>query len=204
MASAIDICNLALAHLGDPASVAAIDPPEGSAQARYCSRYYPVSRDLVLEAHPWSFNTRRAALTSVALPGEVEGEWLFAYTLPANCLRPFAIYVPGSTEQNGTEDFAVEALSDGTPVVLTNVEGAYAKYVIRVTDTTRYPPSVVDAMSRLLARYLAGPMTKDVGQVETQEKLYQLALARAKALDSNAQSNDRWREERKPGWIENR
>ena len=30
MASEIDICNLALSHLGDTATIASLDPPEGS------------------------------------------------------------------------------------------------------------------------------------------------------------------------------
>ena len=36
MASDVQICNIALAHLGDTATVASINPPEGSAQAEHC------------------------------------------------------------------------------------------------------------------------------------------------------------------------
>ena len=45
MASVADICNMALGHLGDSATVASIDPPEGSAQAEHCARFYPMVRD---------------------------------------------------------------------------------------------------------------------------------------------------------------
>ena len=45
MPSEVDICNLALGHLGDSATVATIDPPEGSAQAEHCARFYPIARD---------------------------------------------------------------------------------------------------------------------------------------------------------------
>ena len=62
MSSVIDICNLALSHLGDTATVASIDPPEGSAQAEHCSRFYPVARDAMLELFNWKFATRRATL----------------------------------------------------------------------------------------------------------------------------------------------
>ena len=60
MASDVEICNLALSHLGDTATVASIDPPEGSAQAEHCARFYPIARDALLEKHDWSWATRRS------------------------------------------------------------------------------------------------------------------------------------------------
>ena len=65
MSSEVDICNLALSHLGDEASLASIDPPEGSAQADHCAKFYPIARDLMLEKHPWKFATRRVLLSPV-------------------------------------------------------------------------------------------------------------------------------------------
>ena len=65
MASEVDICNLALAHLGDSATVASINPPEGSAQAEMCQRFYPIARDSLLEMHNWGFATRRKALAQL-------------------------------------------------------------------------------------------------------------------------------------------
>lgn len=62
MASAVDICNLALARLGDSATVASIDPPEGSAQSEHCARFYPLARRQIFEAHNWSFLIRREKL----------------------------------------------------------------------------------------------------------------------------------------------
>lgn len=205
MASEVDICNLALSHLGDPATIASIDPPEGSPQARYCARYYPIARDLAQEAHAWAFNTRRAVLASVPLPATVEGEWLYAYVLPANCVRALRVYTPGHTEQGQSDDFTIEASDDGGQrVVYTNTPGACVQYLVRVADTTRYPPSFVSALSYLIARYVAGPLTKDMGRIQAMDGLYRLALASASALDSNAQSSEQWKQERAPGWIDAR
>ena len=58
MASEVDICNLALGHLGDNATVSSISPPEGSAQAEHCARFYPIARDALLEMHNWNFAMR--------------------------------------------------------------------------------------------------------------------------------------------------
>ena len=59
MASEVEICNLALARLGDAATVVSIDPPEGSAQAEHCAMFYPMARDTLLAQHPWGFAQRR-------------------------------------------------------------------------------------------------------------------------------------------------
>ena len=78
MASEVDICNLALSHLGDNATVASIDPPEGSAQAEHCSRFYPIARDTLLEMHNWNFSTRRAVLAQRGQQGEARASQLAA------------------------------------------------------------------------------------------------------------------------------
>ena len=45
MATEVDICNIALAHLGDDATIASLSPPEGSAQAEKAARFYPIARN---------------------------------------------------------------------------------------------------------------------------------------------------------------
>jgi len=90
--SEVTICNLALSHLGDTATVASISPPDGSVQANLCARFYPVARNSMLEMSPWGFATRRAALALVTNPtltiaqavdpNAERGTWKYAYALP--------------------------------------------------------------------------------------------------------------------------
>lgn len=204
MASPVEICNLALTHIGDPGNVASIDPPEASTQGRYCARLYPIARDEVQEAHTWRFNTRRKVLTSLALPDAVAGEWSYAYALPTECLRPFAVYVPGITETGRTEDFSVEAADDGTQILFANVEGAYLKYVVRVADTSRWPPSFVDALAWRLATKLANPITQSDDKLKRALAGYAQAFAYATSLDAGTQSTEEWREDQSPGWVSGR
>ena len=65
MASAVDICNEALSHLGDSATVSSIDPPEGSAQAEHCARFYDSTLQSLSELHNWKFALRRTSLAQV-------------------------------------------------------------------------------------------------------------------------------------------
>ena len=88
MASEVEICNLALAHLGDEATVASIDPPEGSAQAEHCARFYPIARDGLLQMHPWNFASRRVSLASVTMPYTM---WKYAYACPGDMMVAVAV-----------------------------------------------------------------------------------------------------------------
>lgn len=178
MATEVDICNTGLAHLGDPALVSSISPPDGSAQAAHCKRFYPMARDEVLEMHTWRFNTVRAilALHSISPPTG----WAFAYACPSSMVKAIALLSPSQlpivqaweqcspqfgisnlSDVLNEQDFLLEASPiDGTPVIYTNVEGANLMYSIGVTDTTKFTPLVAAAIARLLAAKLAGPIIK--------------------------------------------
>ena len=108
MASVVDICNLALAHLGDNATIASIDPPEGSAQAEHCQRFYPIARDTLLEMHSWSFATKRA------YGAEVENTWPmweYAYAMPGDASDIIAILPPEAKDDYSTH-FTPETYPD--------------------------------------------------------------------------------------------
>lgn len=185
MASEVDICNLALALLGDAANVASIDPPEGSAQAAHCARFYPVARDAVLEVHNWKFITRRTSLAALSAP---PFNWQFAYAEPSGALRIISILPSGGASTDASAPFETMGDESGNALILTDAESATALYTVRVTDTTKFPPLVVDAITRLLAAYLAGPVLKgDVGIAESkaQLQLFRVALSLATASDAN-------------------
>ena len=88
MATEIDICNLALAHLGDDATIASLSPPEGSAQAEKAARFYPIARNNLLEMHNWNFAAKRGNL---ALTTNTLDQWDYAYVAPADMMSPVAI-----------------------------------------------------------------------------------------------------------------
>lgn len=208
MASETDICNMALSHIGDEATVSSIDPPEGSAQADHCARWYPIARDMLIQEHEWSFAKRRIQLAEVTYPYAM---WQHAYAYPDDCLKIFAILPPGAPNDYSIglppqpcpypfyghaiipggaympQEFDTETDADGNQIILTNQPEALARYVVRVTDTTKFSPMVVMAISRLLASLLAGPVIKgsEGAQVAAgQFTAYQRALAEAITADA--------------------
>ncbi len=180
MAAEADICNLALAHLGDEASVSSISPPEGSAQAEHCARFYPVARDALLEMHPWGFAVQRLFLPNVE---PVPGRWRYAYRAPANVIRFLSV----GTEEESTQAFTVEADHLGNTLLLSDVPNALLHAVMRVTDTTRFPPLFVHALSWLLASFLAGPLMRGnegVRAVQASYQMFQVAYREATISDA--------------------
>lgn len=173
--SSVDICNLALSLLGDRASVSSIDPPDGSAQAEHCARFYPIALGAMLEAHSWNFATTRASLQAVENLDQPDS-WLYTFAYPTNCARVLKLLAPGQTNENLSIPFEIEILSSGTRVILTNLEEGTVLFVKRVTDTAKFSTLFSAAFARLLAFYLAGPIIKGAAGVKVAEGQRQLWL----------------------------
>lgn len=199
MASEVDICNTALSHIGQDANVTSIDPPDSTAEADHCSRWYPIARDALLESHAWNFATRRIQLAEVT---NDLVSWRFAYAWPDDCLRPLCVLLPQATDDTKGQDFVVETNEDGDKIIYSNTEDAVLKFIIRVTDTTKFSPLVVMAVSRLLASYLCGPITKNMKDAATQREFYEkVDLPNARASDANGQKNNAYGQKHRPEFL---
>jgi hypothetical protein len=160
MASPVDISNLALGFLGDVAEVTNISPPEGSAQAEHCSKFYPQARDEVISLVEPSWAKQRIPALALIEPDEQPDIWTYAYSAP-NAIRVLSIGLPEATLVDADrQEWDQEALADGSIVIYTNTELATARILARITDTTKFGPLFTRAVVRLLASYLAGPVIK--------------------------------------------
>lgn len=204
MASEVDIANIALSHLGARAQVSAISPPDGSVEAGYCARFYPLARREVLEAMNFSFSKTRVQLAEVTNDSTV---WSYAYAMPSDCITPLRVlrlefaqqimllwpigyrYTDGdwqriedSFSERGSAAFEVEG-----QVLRTNEPEAVLLYKRDVTDTTKLSPLATSAIGMVLAGYLAGPIIKglDGAKVGAQWREQGFMMA-AKAAASNA------------------
>lgn len=208
MASEVDICNLALSQLGDSATVSAINPSDGSAQADHCARFYPIARDAMLEMHSWGFSTVRVSL---ALLTDTWPEWAYAYACPNDALNTLAVLAPDATDDYSTglvlsetvygnintgtgiytpQEYASESDANGNQIIYTNQVNATLRYTRRVTDPTKFSPLFIQGLSTLLASHLAGPVLKgELGRSESKALLqvFTMWLAKATVSDANQQ-----------------
>lgn len=218
MASEVDICNLALGHLGDTGTVASLDPPEGSAQAEHCARFYPIARDSLLEMHPWGFATKRVQLAQL---GTGWPEWDYSYAQPADALNIIAVLPPDASDDYSMglnsanvplaaggsyvpKAFSCEINSDGADVIYSDQEDAVLRYTALVTDTTKFSPLFVMALSWHLASMLAGPIIKgDQGAAEAKRCTAMMQVYLSKATESDA-GQRRINPQHNVGWISGR
>lgn len=210
MPSVVEICNLALAHLGDDATIASIDPPEGSAQAEHCARFYPIARDTLLQMHNWSFASRRVSLAQVTMPYTM---WKYAYAVPGDMMTATAVLPPEAENDYAIrpypadrygwgwttpplsgagayvpQEYVIETDTLGNKVIYTNQENALLRYQAIVTDPTKFDPLFAIALSHHLAGMLAGPVVKGTEGATEGKRQTQLALGyvqMARASDSN-------------------
>jgi hypothetical protein len=210
MASVVDIANLALAHLGDEATIASLYPPEGSAQAEHAARFYPIARDSLLELHPWNFGSKRVKLVKLATNESTE--WTYCYMLPTDVLSVVAVMPPDATDdysahipQNTAfgfntditdtavasayvpQPFQVEVTQDGSRVIRTDQDEAHIRYNAFITDPTTFSPLFVTTLSWHLASMLAGPVLKgDAGAAESKRcaQMAAVFLSQAKISDT--------------------
>jgi len=185
VASEVQICNLSLSHISQAASVTSIRPPGNNAVEEVCAQFFDQARDEVLEAHDWTFATARRSLATVVNPST---NWAFAYQLPNDYIRALAVLPPESTDDDQGVPYDIESTLAGNLILYTNVENAVLKYIRRVIDTGKWTPLFNTTVSRLLAHYISGPITKKPAVVESTLKLYfnQLMIARG----ANAQSTN--------------
>ena len=216
MASVIDICNLALAHLGDTATVASIDPPEGSAQAEHCARFYPIARDALLEMHTWGFSTRRIQLAAL---GAGWPEWTYCYAQPSDALNIIAVLPPDASDDYSAavggvpesagglyvpQPFSCELNETGASVIYTDQVDAVLRYTSIVTDPNKFSPLFVTALSWHLASMLAGPVIKgDAGAAEAKRCAQMAQAYLSKAVESDS-SQRRIKPEHVVSWMAGR
>lgn len=203
MASVIDICNTSLAHLGSDNVISSIDPPDGSTEAGYCKRFYPLARKEMIEGFVWPFAQKRALLAEVTNNSMV---WSYAYALPSDCLRPVRVLTFAQlhsllleldvTNQPMAMLFdesksALYEIEDG--VLYTHEAEATLLYLRDVVDTTKFTPTFTSALSYLVASYLAGPIIRGAEGVNAAQKYRQIALqVGASAATFAARSSHEW------------
>lgn len=138
--SPTDICNLALAHLGEGPITSLV---EDTAAARACELHYAPTREATLRSHRWNFAQARATL-----PRLVEAPsfgWAHQYELPADCLRVLEV------NESEAGDLVSEAYVIEGRRILTNADEVRLVYLRRVEDEGAFDGLFVEALALRLA-----------------------------------------------------
>jgi hypothetical protein len=144
----IQICNLALARLGDARITSLSD---ATAQAQYCSLFYAQTLEELQTEFDWQFCRKLASLTADATSPAFGYARRFA--VPSDFLR--LIRLNGIDED---ENFSKWEIVDG--FIHTDLAApAQIEYIAHVTDAAKFPAVFVEILSAKLATNLAMPLT---------------------------------------------
>lgn len=189
MSSVLQICNLALGHIGVK-SIMSVD--EASENARKCKLFYEPLRDTVLRGHSWNFATayEQLAVLDESIPG-----WGLLYSEPARCLSIRKIISESSLVSPVAVDHKLILSPDSkVKAVATNLENAWAEFTYQVTDPTLFDAQFVEALSYRLGAALAQPLA---GNIQMGQGLLQMSVT---IMDSAKLSNSREGSQQKPNY----
>jgi hypothetical protein len=147
MTTDVDVCNLALARLGD-ARISAIDTT--TAQGTYCGIFYSHTLKELQTDYDWQFCRKLATLSATTAPAFGHSA---AYTLPADYLRLLRVNGIDEDENFGKWEII------GTTLHTSLSAPIQADYLANVTTVTQFPPVFTELLSLKLAANLAMPLT---------------------------------------------
>ena len=181
MSTRVEICNRALAKLGNYAIVSLEDPSDVAVALK---GMYGVLLDGELAANRWGFALARAVLP--ALEEAPAFGYARAFQLPADCLRVLEVGatwpVVGAADCRFGPGAAWE-IEDGK--ILTNAPAPLPlRYIRRVEDPARYPAGFVDALACRLAVELCERLSGGASRREMLWKEYDQAVRTAQRVSA--------------------
>ncbi len=185
MATSIDICNMALHHLGTTKLITAFS--DATEEARACGLFYDPARKHVLASFPWNFACKFATLALVS-GGDPHG-YTYAYQLPSDNITVRKIF--NESYQLGPIDFKVVGQE-----LWTNQEDVVIEYTYDLTVENLFDAAFITALSHKLAADLAMPLSKKRVLAESQLTAYfgYLSIAGAvnacEGLDAKEKTDD--------------
>lgn len=175
MASELEICNMALAILGQT-DISSLK--EDTQSARLCNQYYDSVRKQLLRAHDWGFSKTRDKLIKLGQE-EIFGGFEYYYAKPTKALFITAVFEKGEAiKKRRFKMFYKPSLNQ--EVISTNAENAYVEYVRDVEDTTLYDSLFVEAFSAALATKIAMSLTGSTDLYQMAYQTYKLTLDEAR------------------------
>ena len=161
--SPIDVCNQALAHLGDRRITRLDDDAQLSdALVRYCAEYYRQARQEVLAAQRWTF-----AKHSVWLSRRTDTTpfgFNYVHQMPEDSIRLLRLM---------DSQYQIDRFKIVGQQVWTDFEKVAIEYIRDVDNPDDWTPHFRAAVARLLASYLAGPVADDPNEVTNQKRIYE-------------------------------
>lgn len=176
--SKVEICQMALNHLGAYGPINDIDRPVSSVEGVF-SLWYDITRQELLKQLIPNFAMQRRVVAKLVETPAFGYQNVYEY--PADCLRVLGlgdIYLKAN-------DYNVENNRIYTHYDYEN--GAELRFIGDVTDVTRFSPEFKTLLALALAKNAALPITQDATRLRLVSQMYDAKIGAASAV--NGQEN---------------
>jgi hypothetical protein len=176
-ATAVELCATALVKIG-ATPIAGFE--EETAEADCARRLYPVARDALLSAHPWSFTLTACELAPEPTPPLAD--FACRFRLPPDHLRTISVGTGGRSRGLAYRLQGGDIMSDAARITL-----AYQ----RRPDESEFPPFFVQVLLMRLAADFCIPLTEGTSRAVDLYRLAEAELRVARLIDSQQNTPQR-------------
>jgi len=179
-----EVCNIALAKLGQRGTIENIDTPEKDVEKVF-AKWYDVVRQLALQEQKPNFAIERRTVAENSSI-TVSPTDAFAFEYPSDCLAVLGI----GEQQDKANDYWIEGYSGGK-VIYTKydytTDGMPIRFIKDVTDVSKFTSEFVLTFASMLADKVCYEVTED----DTKKKIIgvDMKLEKASSASLNAQEN---------------
>ena len=191
MASQVQICNLALSHIGITTPISSID--EAGAEARQCKLHYDQAVTALIGGPNFIFQNTVSVVAMAQVTNDWDSRWLYAFARPVGTIKICRV-VP---EIDYAEDAIPVPYGVRGDNIYCDIEVAYLERVTSPENPEKFGPLLVDAISAGLAARIAYPLTRDASVQRAAMETAQRMRMAAEAGDANENYN---RRQRTAGW----
>lgn len=191
MASQVDICNIAMHHLGQDEITSLSD---NTKRAALCNSAYPRLLDVMLSEYVWGFSRKRAILAPNVTTPLFVTDYTYAFTLPSDYMR-----------MESMTDYDSDYLIEGN-TILSNTNPLDIRYVARVIDPNAMTPLFREAFGLRIAIDICMLLVGNEPLQDRLERRYMGVMASARTTDAQSegegrQPEDTWISARDDGWT---
>lgn len=176
--SSVQICNIALGHLGANIIISFND---NTAESTLCGALYDQARQKILEDAEWSFAVARRELAKSAVAPEFG--YSARFKTPSDCIKVLEAFDKNAMSmrpQTSPNDLQWEIESG---YVVCDAEVVLIRYTKDITDTALFSAGYVQTLAAYLAYQMAGKLTGTRGLKSDMWTLYKAELDSAKSSD---------------------
>lgn len=176
MTNKVEICNMALAQLGE-SPVTSLDNPK-TRNEELCDLYYDNLRRAILEEVQWSFAIKREFIEGTVLP---DPEWGYGnqHLLPQGTLRLLFVGRQNNERQYSQFDWRVE-----NGVIISDSATIYIRYLFDEEDPNRFSANFIQCLVARLAAEMCIAITENRALYGDLYRRYEEKLSTAATIDN--------------------